>query len=114
MALGKALSRVKAMRRPAGRLPSGRAFEINEAAVAQAARQLDIEGPVRVRIVRYRNDKSGRYVGVRDGVVTVSVSSDLDADEASRTIWHELTHARQAQAQALGSDGAFDRRWEAE
>jgi hypothetical protein len=86
-------------------------FRVDHERVDEAARQLGLTMPVRVFVRGYAY-YTGRYIGLRDGVHHIGVSSFLPARLASRALWHELTHA--AQVERLGSDAAFTTRWWAE
>jgi hypothetical protein len=82
-------------------------FDVDDAAVAQASQQLGVTLPVRVFKRRYAH-ATGNYLGIRDGAHRIGVHCELASAEASRVLWHELTHA--AQAERLGGSDAFDRR----
>jgi hypothetical protein len=86
-------------------------FDVDDAAVDQARQQLGVRLAVRVLKRRYVH-KTGRYIGIRCGVHYIGVDVGLSPAEASRVVWHELTHA--AQAERYGGLRAFDRQWFAE
>lgn len=67
-------------------------------ALAAAARELGIERPIVVGAIRGRGGhrKSGQHHVGADGH-RITVLSRLPADAASRTLWHELRHAEQAE-----------------
>ena len=69
-----------------------------------ARSKLRIRRPIRV-IVTAEQGRSGSYEAQRDGHHHITVNPNLSPLQASRTIWHELTHA--AQVERLGDDG-FD------
>jgi len=83
-------------------------YEVDMSAVAAAARALGLRHPVRVFIRRYTWG-DGRYIGFVDGEHRVGVASDLSARRASRTLWHELTHA--LQVERLGDERTFWSLW---
>jgi hypothetical protein len=86
-------------------------FRVDTDAMDQASAALGLLLDVRVFVRRYEYP-SGRYIGVRGGVHHIGVDRDLSAPDASRTLWHELTHA--LQAERLGGHKAFERQWWAE
>jgi hypothetical protein len=88
-----------------------RRYAIDIDAVAEAEALLGLRSPVRVFIRRYEW-LDGRYIALRDGVHHVGVAHDLSARAASKTVWHELTHA--LQAERLGGERAFRQQWWAE
>ena len=86
-------------------------YDVDTEAIDRARKLLGIAGPVRVAIRRFTWG-SGRYVALRNGTHHISVASDLSPRAASRTLWHELTHA--LQVETLGGEVAFTQQWWAE
>lgn len=86
-------------------------LRIDHDAVERAANELGLQSDVRV-LVRHYKYGSGRYIGSRDGVHHIGLHADLSPGEASMVIWHELTHA--LQAERLGGYDGFVARWSAE
>lgn len=81
--------------------PSG-PWEFDPGAVLEALEQLGITRPVRVRwTAGYRRGGSHRW---RNREHHITVSHCRAAEEASRTLWHELAHA--AQTEDYGRDHA--------
>jgi hypothetical protein len=70
-------------------------FGVDTAAVEQASGYLGLEHQVKVTTHFYAY-YDGRYIGLRKGVHRIGLDCDLTPREASQTLWHELTHARQA------------------
>ena len=83
-------------------------FEVDQDAVAQAARMLGLRHPVRVFVRRYEWGL-GRYIALIDGEHRIGVAADLSPGMASRVLWHEMTHARQIER--LGGQRKFDAVW---
>jgi hypothetical protein len=89
-----------------------RSWDVDEDAVRAAAKQLGMRGHVRVSLVRFAHNRCGRYVRFQDGFHVISLDSSLSARAANKTLWHEITHAQQAER--LGSSAEFHRRWRKE
>ncbi|MEA2493269.1 MAG: hypothetical protein QOJ29_1180 [Thermoleophilaceae bacterium] len=83
-------------------------FSVAHDSVQQAAHMLGLTHRVRVYVRRYEW-LGGRYIALVDGEHRIGVASDLSAREASRALWHELTHARQVEQ--LGGAEEFSTRW---
>lgn len=69
-------------------------WRVDEAALERACATLGVRRPVTVLATSQRFT-SGRYLGVRDGRHRITLRARLTVVEASRTLWHELTHALQ-------------------
>lgn len=71
------------------------AWEFDVDAIEAAARSLRLRRPIIVACARY---PTGRWQGMAsyaNGAHDLHVGCALTADQASRTLWHELTHAQQ-------------------
>jgi hypothetical protein len=86
-------------------------WEVDRAAVKRASTELGVTHPVYVKRSPGKNVK-GRYHGLVKGSELhrlcepdtlyhyVTIAAKASADDASRTLWHELTHAAQAERDA--------------
>jgi hypothetical protein len=88
-----------------------RMYVVDRDALRGAPAMLGIVLPVRVFVLRY-TWVGGRYIDLRNGEHRIGVASDLSAALASRTIWHELTHA--LQVERYGDVAVFWESWWAE
>lgn len=71
------------------------AFWFDVRAIERAAERLGVVGPIQVGCAEYANGRwSGMYSNER-GVHKIRVRRGSSARDASRTLWHELTHAAQ-------------------
>jgi hypothetical protein len=84
-----------------------RGYAIDQQAVERARQELGIRAPVHVLFRAFRV-LDGRYTGLKGGRHVITLSSDLPQRLASRTLWHELEHARQSQE--LGGHKQFRER----
>jgi hypothetical protein len=85
---------------------------IDKEALELARSRLGIQDPVVVSIVHYKDpDIHGRYVDHRSGKHRISLAHDNTVKQASRSLWHELVHARQVEL--LGFE-KWDARWQDE
>lgn len=69
------------------------AFDL--AAIDRAADELGVRGPIHVGCAEYPRGRWGGMYSYERGIHRVRVRRAHSALEASATIWHELTHARQ-------------------
>lgn len=81
---------------------TGGGFVINKAALADAIELLGLKLPVKVRTHARVGDTNGNY-RLRDGWHDIMLKSYHTPEQASSTLWHELTHAMQAE-RAGGKD----------
>lgn len=86
----------------------GRRYVIKRERLDLARRRLRIEQPVEIRITYYRTGDDGGVIGFRDGTWRIGLDTYLTANQASRTLWHELVHVAQAR-RAGGLDQLFAR-----
>jgi hypothetical protein len=85
------------------------AWEIIPENLAEAVRVLGLQHPVRVHRSPMRK-WLGRYTRLNDaGEHVIKIASNLRSDWASKTLWHELKHAQQAER--CGAD-QFDREYD--
>lgn len=80
-------------------------WEFDQDAIASAAKELGIDLPVHVRGMRGRKKNAGLYKGIdfwklcNQPVHNIVIERRyLSTEQASKVIWHELTHARQAES----------------
>lgn len=73
--------------------PAAWAFDLD--AIRQAARELGVTGEVEVGCAEYANGRWAGMHSVHRGVHRIRVGRTLSAEDASRILWHELTHAAQ-------------------
>jgi hypothetical protein len=87
-------------------------WEFDFDAIRDVANELGVRWPIRVGCAEYaRNRKQGLHSCERDRAPhVITIGRTLDSADASRMLWHELTHA--AQAERLGVD-EFDRQYKA-
>ena len=71
-------------------------WAIDDYALAQAARRLKLSRPVRVDLRELEQDWA-RYRGVRDGSHQITLNPTICVWQAGAALWHELTHAQQAE-----------------
>jgi len=72
-------------------------WEVNDRVLEAARTYLDLRHPVEVKATNLRT-AAGRYKGLRSGKHRITVARDLCHEAAGRTLWHELTHAKQREA----------------
>lgn len=72
-------------------------WQVNERVFDAARAYIGLRHPVEVKATGLRK-ASGRYKGMRKGKHQITVSRHLCAEVAGRTLWHELTHAKQREA----------------
>lgn len=84
---------------------------VDQAAVDAARDELGIRLPVRVKFVAQWKTQ-GTYIGADKGYHEIVIRET--ADNPDRSLWHELTHAKQREG--FDSDAAYDaaywRQWE--
>jgi hypothetical protein len=85
--------RVAAPPRPT---PQGGGYRVDQKALKAAIALLDIKLPVKVRFNARVGDTNGNY-RFRNGGHDIMLKSYHTAEQASSTLWHELTHAMQAE-----------------
>jgi hypothetical protein len=73
-------------------------------AIEQARQYLGLQSPVQVTQVA---GTSGQYMGMKDGVHHINVVYWLRPESASKQIWHEMTHAIQAERDPEGFWGGM-------
>lgn len=88
------------------------AWRIDRAAIAEAAEILELTAEVYVMHTTGRQTLAAYYGLDRYKKHVVTLSRLLDADSASRALWHELTHA--SQRQRFGSDKEWHAAYKAE
>lgn len=71
------------------------AWDFDVPAIMRAARELGVSSPVEVGCVEWTRKRWDGLAAFDEGVHSIRVRRAADADEASRTLWHELTHAAQ-------------------
>lgn len=71
------------------------AWEFDLAAIGRACDELGVYGDVEVGCAEYARGRWGGMYSNERGVHRVRVGRRQSASEASRTLWHELTHAAQ-------------------
>ena len=109
LALAKSKARAKRLRHGIGRaaavtapardpltLPRGQR-RFDRRGVLAAMRTLGVRDPVTVTVAKLGRDKAGFYRRAKDGSHEVWLQMGLPADEAARTLVHELTHAAQVE-----------------
>lgn len=69
-------------------------WRVDDDALERACTVLGVRRPVTVLATSQRHT-SGRYLGMRGGRHRITLRARLTVVEASRTLWHELTHALQ-------------------
>lgn len=99
---------IERVTRPARRAPAGGGFKIDRRALREARDFMGLRWPVRIREHSRYGSVNGNYrVGDDHSAPfhNIMVKSYLSPEQASRTIWHELRHAFQAEqaAQAKGA-----------
>lgn len=78
-------------------------WHADASAIAQAARELGVTRPVRVIASPFRRGRwGGMHTLLANGVHEIRVATWTNADEASRTLWHELSHAAQSDRGVTG------------
>lgn len=78
-------------------------WQINERLLEAAETYLGLRHPVEVKATALRK-ATGRYKGLRDGVHQITMNGDLTPETAGRTLWHEMTHAKQREAYRMECD----------
>lgn len=71
-------------------------FTIDRKALAVAIELLELKMPVKIRYNARVGNTMGNY-RFRNGVHDIMLKSYLAPEQASSTLWHELTHAMQAE-----------------
>lgn len=84
----------------------GGGFVIDEHALAQAVITLGIKLPVKIRMHSRQGDTLGNH-RLRAGYHDIMLKSYRTAEQASSTLWHELTHAMQAERDGGGDIHAW-------
>lgn len=73
-------------------------FKLNTLAIREAQKFFNLAYPVSIKITNHKNGRNGAYCPGKDGLShEIIVKSWLTPQEASETLWHELTHAMQAE-----------------
>lgn len=76
-------------------------FTINQAALREAKEILGLKWPVQVRTHARHGSVNGNYrcelTGGGDYYHNIMIKSYLTPEQATKTLWHELTHAMQAE-----------------
>lgn len=75
----------------------GGSFKVNQKALADALEVLKLKLPVKIRTHARQGATNGNHRLSREGYHDIMVKSYLTPEEASSTLWHELTHAQQAE-----------------
>ena len=75
----------------------GGGFTIDRAALKDACDLLGLKVPVRIRFSSKVGRTLGNYRGMSKGYHDIMLKSYRTAEQASSTLWHELTHAMQAE-----------------
>lgn len=78
-------------------------WQVNDRVLEAARTYVGLRHPVEVKATGLRK-VSGRYKGMRNGRHQITVSRDLCAEVAGRTLWHEITHAKQREAYRMERD----------
>ena len=78
-------------------------------AIEHAARELGVTSPVVVGAVEYRRGRWGGMHRVERGEHRISVPRWQTPEEASRVVWHELSHAAQHDRGVKGGTKAVAR-----
>jgi len=73
---------------------------INVQAIEIAARLLGVENPIHIRTTKGRRITGCHRFSIFDPVHRITFSTAESAEDQSKTLWHELTHA--AQTDQLG------------
>ncbi len=80
-------------------MPRQREWEVDPVALAEARELLEVRRPVEIRRVSATriNGRWGPRRDPRSGEIRhfIRIETHLDREQASRTLWHELTHASQ-------------------
>lgn len=71
-------------------------FQIDQGALKDAIELLDLKLPVKIRFNARHGNTNGNY-RLRDGWHDIMIKSYHTPEQASSTLWHELTHAMQAE-----------------
>lgn len=80
-------------------------------AIRAAVRELGLREPVQVGCAEYANGRwSGMYSHDADEGHRVRIGRRLSAEQASRTLWHELAHAAQRERGSTGGTRHLARR----
>jgi hypothetical protein len=87
------------VRRPKGgrpKPPGG--WKISALALREAQVALELQFPVKIEILPHQGGKRGDYQPSDDGKShRIRIKNWLDTEQASKTLWHELTHAKQTE-----------------
>lgn len=75
---------------------SGGGFTVDQAALNRAIQTLGLRLPVRIRFNSRVGSTNGNY-RFMGGYHNIMLKSYRTAEQASETLWHELTHAMQAE-----------------
>lgn len=87
---------------------AGDGWALDTDAIAGACDTLALARPVRVHVANGRGGRSNYGLhSYEDGAHVISVLRWLPAGHASRTLWHELEHARQLEHRFGCDDRAF-------
>lgn len=79
-------------------------WRVNERVMEAAKTYIGLRNPVEVKVTGLRK-ATGRYKGLRKGKHQITVSRYLTCPEAAgRTLWHEMTHAKQREAYRMERD----------
>lgn len=79
-------------------------WEVNDRLMEAARTYIGLRNPVEVKVTGLRK-ASGRYKGMRNGRHQITVSRHLACPTvAGRTLWHEMTHAKQREAFRMERD----------
>ena len=84
--------------------PADARWEMNGRLLEAAQTYLGLRYPVEVTVTGLRK-AAGRYKGMREGKHQITVSRYLTCPATvGRTLWHEMTHAKQREAYRMEAD----------
>jgi len=91
------VERVKPVRRER---PQNAPWQLNERAIQEAKKFLGITRPIKLKVINHASKNWGEHrvtVGPHGVQQTITIKRWLSPEDASRTLWHELTHAMQTE-----------------
>lgn len=77
-------------------------FYVDKQALAEAQRHIGLAIPIVIKLTGHQGGRRGAYRAC-DGYHRITLKSWMDYEQASRTLWHELCHAAQAERIARDS-----------
>lgn len=108
---GYEAAKVEALRQIRARtLRHGQPYRVDQAALQEAIDFFDLQLPVRIRYDSRAGDTNGNYrlggcgpIGSEPNYHNIMLKTYLSVEQSNRTLWHELTHAMQAEREARWS-----------